>query len=179
MSEPSFTLLHSIQPKHTSLTRSTAESIRKAIMDGLFPSGAQLPPEFELTKMLGVSRTTLREAIKLLEEMGLIVRRRGLGTFVSNLSITKELSSNFGTATMIKQAGKAPGNQMLEIAITLADSEVAGELGIPEKSPVISLERVRTADQQPVVWSLDYIPADIVDCNELKESLQHWNSLWD
>jgi DNA-binding LacI/PurR family transcriptional regulator len=66
----------------TALYRQLANQLRQSIYDGLVPEGAQLPTEFELAANCGVSRGTVRQALGLLAEEGLIERVAGRGTFV-------------------------------------------------------------------------------------------------
>ena len=75
------------RPNHTTLTDQTVLAIQDAIRQGKFPAGSQLPPEMELLQMMGISRTTLREALRILEEQRFIRKRRGLGTFVMERAI--------------------------------------------------------------------------------------------
>jgi GntR family transcriptional regulator len=141
------------------LADATSEALQQAILAGKFAPGSQLPPEFDLMVQLGVSRTTLREALKRLEEQGLIVRRRGRGTYVRERSIVKDLSLNFGISEMITQAGFSPGVRSAALRREPAPAEVAAALAIAEGEPLVVIERVRTADQRPVVWSRDMLPA--------------------
>lgn len=141
------------------LADATSEALQQAILAGQFAPGSQLPPEFELMVQLGVSRTTLREALKRLEEQGLIVRRRGRGTYVRERSIVKDLSLNFGISEMITQAGFSPGVRSAALRREPAPAEVAAALAIAEGEPLVVIERVRTADQRPVVWARDMLPA--------------------
>lgn len=150
-----------VRPSHKTLTESTAEAIRDAIQQGQFPIGSQLPTETELVKMLSVSRTTLREALRILEEQGLIVRKRGLGRYISQRSIIKDLSKNFGITEMIMQAGFTPGTLHCAAYEEPASAQVAEALQIEEGAPVFVLDRVRTANGQPVVWSKDILIAGL------------------
>ena len=102
-------MLRFYKRRHLTATELVAEQIREAIMSGKLAPGAQLPPETELVEMLGVSRGTLRESLRMLEEQGLIIRRRGKGTFVRARPILKNLSVNYGITDMILSAGYIPG----------------------------------------------------------------------
>ncbi len=172
-------VLRSLKAEHQTLTRATADVIQEAINAGKFPAGSQLPGEPELMGMLGVSRSTLREALTILEELGFIMRRRGLGTFVCDKSIVKDMSLNFGIASMISQAGLTPGTINQQVSYTTADSAVAKAYNIPEGSQVILVDRVHTANQRRVVWSLDYIQSDWIDVEKLRRSVMVNNSLYE
>ncbi len=58
------------------------DRIKQDIENQVYQEGEKLPSEFELSKQLGISRATLREAFRLLEEDGVVIRRHGVGTFV-------------------------------------------------------------------------------------------------
>lgn len=150
-----------VRPRHMTLTDAISDALQRAILDGTFALGSQLPPELELMRMLGVSRTTLREALKRLEEQGLIVRRRGLGTYVHEKSIVKDLSTNFGISEMIMAAEMKPGARSAMVRQEKATAEVASALAIAEGTSVIVVDRVRTADERPVVRSLDILPIEL------------------
>ncbi len=151
------------RPDHRTLTSATADALREAISSGQFAPGSQLPSEFELMEMLGVSRSTLREALRVLEQQQYIVRRRGLGTYVSEPSILKDLSVNFGITEMIRQAGLKPGSSESAVRQISVRPEVAEALQVKKGTPVVVIDRVRTANGRPVVWSLDYLPAALLD----------------
>jgi DNA-binding GntR family transcriptional regulator len=151
-----------VRSGYTTLTMATEDMLRQAIQEGRFPPGSQLPSEMELISILGVSRSTLREAMRSLEENQLIVRKRGLGTFVSERSILKDLSINFGITEMIRQAGMTPGAEKVTLRSEKAPSAIAKALKLPESGIVVVIERIRTADKRPVVWSQDIIPDEIL-----------------
>jgi len=146
------------RPSHATLTDQTVKAIQDAIKQGRFLPGSQLPPEMELLQMLGVSRTTLREALRILEEQRLIRKRRGLGTFVMDRAIIKDMSQNFGITEMISQAGYAPGIRDFAVYVEPSLKVIAEKLEIAKSSPVVVIDRVRTADDNPVVWTRDIMP---------------------
>ncbi len=146
---------------HT-LTEAAEHEIRTAIEQGLYHPGAQLPAESELVQLLGVSRTVVRDALRLLEDEGLITRRHGKGTFVRSRSILQNLNFNFGTTEMIRSASMVPGTTNLTVQIGAAPEEAAAALNVPLGDPVVTIERTRTADDKPVVYSWDYIPKNLI-----------------
>jgi len=85
-----------------SLSEIVAGKIAGQILDGTYQSGFQLPAERDLIKLFGISRSTLREALKSLEEINLIESRHGVGRFVAELS-----ESNLAQASKIANQGKA------------------------------------------------------------------------
>ena len=161
-----------VRAKSQTLTAAVEHEIRTAIITGIYRPSSQLPAEPELMKMLGVSRTVVREALRALEDDGLIIRRHGIGTFVRKHPITQYLSFNFGTTEMIKSSGMVPGTAHLEVMLGAADGEVANALNLPIGAPVLVLERIRTADGKPVVYSLDYVPRALVGDLDVKTFLK-------
>lgn len=145
---------------HATLTDKTVMALQDAIKQGKFLPGSQLPPEMELLQMLGISRTTLREALRILEEQRLIRKRRGLGTFVLDRTIVKDMSQNFGITEMISEAGYTPGTRDFEIYEEPASQTIAEKLDIAINSVLVVIDRVRTANDTPVVWTRDIMPKE-------------------
>jgi GntR family transcriptional regulator len=156
------TPLRSVRLRSQTLTQVAIQELRDAIERGLYAPGSQLPPELELGQLLGVSRTVVREALRYLEEDGLIARRQGLGTFVRKNPILQNLNLNFGTTAMIKSAGMTSGTPHLLVHEAEATPEVAKSLAVAVNAPVMVVERVRSADGKPVVYSLDYLAKSLV-----------------
>ena len=150
------------RPTYTTLTDQTVLAIQDAIKQGKFPAGSQLPPEMELLQMMGISRTTLREALRILEEQRFIRKRRGLGTFVMERAIVKDMSQNFGITEMILQAGYTPGTRDFKISMEKASKTLAEKLTIPDESMTVVIERVRTANGTPIVFTRDIMPQEVL-----------------
>ena len=153
------------------LTQSCAEALEEAIEGGAYRAGSRLPSEAELAEQLSVSRPTLRESLRLLEERGMIHRRHGRGTFVREGRIQKELNRNFGITSMILAAGYKPGAKDASIVSIQADVELADRLGLKPEEHVWHIERVRLADERPVVFSIDSIPEHLVAREDLDQVL--------
>ena len=96
------------KPLHESLT----DRLRGMIFGGTYEKGDRLPTEPKLAKELGVSRATLREALKQLESEGAISRVHGLGTFVATTepSITLDISVPRSVSRLIKSLGLMSGD---------------------------------------------------------------------
>ena len=167
------------RPAHQTLTSATVTALREAIESGTFAPGTQLPPEMELVNRLGVSRTTLREALRSLENLSLIERRRGLGTYVTSAPIVKDLSINFGISEMVRQAGMEPGTLFSEELEEKATGAIAKALQLDEGDPVLSFSRVRSANGRPVVWSIDIIPLSLVVKDEMRSFHPKKESLYE
>jgi GntR family transcriptional regulator len=147
-----------------SLYISVKKEIQELITGGEFKPGDRLPSEYDLAQRYSVSRMTLREALRALEEEGLLTRKQGVGTFVRATSprIKSILDVNYGVTEMIVNMGFRPGTKEIKIEEVSADAYMAQALNIPVGSKIITIERVRTADKVPVVYSLDMIPLSVI-----------------
>lgn len=141
-------------------TRSKTLSARRDIATRILEEGpgAQLPPEPELASELGVSRATLREALRSLEDEGLVRRKRGAGTFVAHRPrVANNLDANFGVTDAIRASGMEPGTLHGSVRIEAAAAEEAERLDLEPGEDVVVVDRVRTADGRPVVLSRDIL----------------------
>jgi len=155
------------------LWSSVREELAEGMASGKMPPGYQLPPEPELAMDFGVSRATLREALRSLEEDGFLTRTRGAGTFVTHRPrLRNNLDVNFGVTDAIRAAGMEPGSEAIQVFERPASPGVARRLAVPSGSPIVAVDRVRTADRRPVVYSQDVMPKDVVgDRTDLLERL--------
>ena len=156
-----------------SLTQQATQELRRRLGQPPFPPGAQLPGEPDLAEAMGVSRATLRAALKNLEAEGMILRRPGVGTFVSRLPILQNnLNVNSSVADAIRAMGLTPGLAYLDVRIEAADELAADRLQLEAGAPLVAVERVRTADDAPVVYSLDYFDQRLLE-RSTPLSLEH------
>jgi GntR family transcriptional regulator len=171
-------MLKSARSERKTLTEVAQQELRQAITGGTFRPGSQLPTEAELCEMLGVSRTVVREALRVLEDDGLVARRHGVGTFVRNHPILKNLNFNFGITEMIESAGLKSGTSHLAIQKEDADEEKAEQLHVTLGTPLVTIERVRTADGRPVVYSLDTFTEALIQRAEFDPQLLLTESIY-
>ena len=155
-------------PTRSSLRHRIAEILRERLEAGEFLAGARLPSEPELARRLGVSRSSLRSAITLLEADGLLRRMHGSGTFVAERPpLPNDLSQNFGVSEMIAATGLEPGTVEARAGREPAPPEVASPFGISPGEPLSVLRRVRTAGGRRVVESTDWCREEVLDPSEL------------
>src|SRR5215218_1608960 len=122
----------------TKLASRVREEVRDRIRDGRFSDGVQLPPEVELASSLGVSRTTVREALLQLEQEGLLIRRHGHGTFVrSSARLRGSLNANLSATEVIRGHGMEPGTSHARVERRLAPPAVAEILGLAPDAAII------------------------------------------
>lgn len=151
-----------------SLPHRLAEALRERLLGGEFSAGARLPSEPELARSLGVSRSSLRAAIAILETDGLLQSIHGSGTYVTERpSLHNDLSRNFGVSEMIAAAGLGSGTILQQAKLEPAPDKVAAAFGITPGTPLSVLRRVRTANGRPVVDSTDWCREEVLGPSEL------------
>ena len=137
------------------------EEIRTLINERLKP-GDRLPSEQELAATLGVSRSTLREALRILENEGMIRRKHGVGSFVQRKvsPIQGGIEELASISQLIRSLGMEPGTSSLELREETLDQQLAAKLSAPVGARVLTFDRVRTANGDPVVYGLDRVLAE-------------------
>lgn len=144
------------------------DALKESINHGSMRPGDQIPSEPELCRLFDVSRTVIRQALRSLEYEGLIVRRKGKGTFVAEPKIGESLFQELtGFYQDMSQKGHAPTSKVLKQAIIPASAKVATLLQLEPETPVICIDRVRYVSGEPIVLVTTYLPQSI--CPELVE----------
>src|SRR5262245_20987766 len=143
-----------------------ADRLRDVLLDEItsaqLPPGTKLPTEGQLSERFGVSRATVRDAVRGLIEAGYVVRRRGSGSYVTERRrMPHGLDSTLSYLAMIESAGFRAGMHVLEAAFEACTGE-DGALQLGQADTVLAVERVRTADERPVIYSHDRIPARLL-----------------
>lgn len=123
--------------------------------------GAAIPSERQLTSDLGVSRLTVRAALDDLVREGLLVRRHGSGTFVSEPKIAQELTMTSFTEDM-RRRGMVPASRTLELRIAPAGAHLGRLLHVSPSEPVVIIERLRLADRETMAIETLHVRASLV-----------------
>jgi len=123
-------------------------------------TGDRLPTEVELVEQYGISRITVRQALRLLEEEGLIRREVGRGTFVTDYRPFTGALKVEGSLEDIISLGRNPV-KVIEVKTVKADADDAEKLGIPIGSPLIRATRVRLLHDEPYSHIVNDLPAEI------------------
>jgi GntR family transcriptional regulator len=146
------------------------DEIKRDIESGKYKEKQKLPSEFQLSKLLGVSRATLREALRILEEDNIVTRRHGVGTFVNQKPIFSSGIEQLNSVTdMIEQSGKKAASQYLTTEF-LDPTDEERKRFAPEQIDILAkIERVRTADNIPVVFCIDKIPSHLIPLERVHE----------
>ena len=131
-------------------------------IEGDYPPGSILPSEKQLQDSFGISRTTVRMALKELEQEGFLVRSPGKGTFVASMKIESGPRRILSFTQEMLNMGLQVSNQVVSLEKELPVIRTANKLQIPQDQPVWRLERIRMADSVPIATEVNYIPAALV-----------------
>ena len=133
------------------------------------PAGQKLKSEPELAADLGVSRATLREAMRSFEGQGLIRRRQGVGTFVldKHQNIESGLEILESIDTQASRLGMDVKMGYLGISKSAADPDIAKKLEISKDSEVLKISRVIWVSDHPVAYLVDILPDGILSDDDL------------
>jgi GntR family transcriptional regulator len=144
-----------------------AEEIRRQLLDqisrGQLHPGERLGAERDLAQGLGVSRSTVRQALAALEEAG-VVRRvpgRGGGTFLRRQKVERDLSHVVGVPALLRQQGMTAGSRIVSTGMVAADEETRAALGLVAGDYVLDVVRIRLADGTPISLEHARLPAEM------------------
>lgn len=148
--------------KNRSISQRLHKDLAKIIANT--EAGTRLPSEPALAQQLGVSRATLREAMRTFETQGMLYRRQGSGTYV--LHPAQVIESGLEVLESIETLAKRIGFQVSmgesKIESRSANEEEAEALGINIGAPVVSIKRVIVTDGYPVAYLIDVLPEGIL-----------------
>ena len=134
------------------------ENMRLRLAEGEFATG--FPAERELIEQYGVSRHTMREAMRRLQADGLINRERGRGTFLRPQAIEQRTGSLYSLFRSVEDQGYEQHNKVLDLD-TRQDPAVATELGVSATTSFVYLHRLRFADGTPIATDELWLPAEL------------------
>jgi GntR family transcriptional regulator len=136
-----------------------AEEILDRIESGELSPGDRLPSERQLSRVLGVNRMTLRRGLEVLESQGLILRRRGDGTYVAEPKIEWQVGRLIPFAPGMRGRDFVSGGKVISLEERPVEVAVANELGLPVSAPVFYLHRLRLINREPAISEELTIPA--------------------
>jgi GntR family transcriptional regulator len=158
-----------IKPDNRPLYQQAEEALNQ-LMKGLSP-GDKFPPEPALARSLGISRATLREALRNLEEKQVITRRQGVGTFYNGPRVT--IDSGLETLASVDALAQRQGLHCtttgLEVSGGAASADDAATLGLTPGAPVTIVRRVKVADGRPIAYLVDVVPQSVLAPTDLPQ----------
>lgn len=132
------------------------------IKNGTYKPGTLIPKEMELMEIYSVSRPTVRQAIKVLVDKGLLEKRKRRGTIVKQNKISQEFTHTIESFNdEVKNKGLVPKTHVLLLQKETPNEEVCENLNITKNEYVFKLVRLRYADNQPVVLVTSYVPYNV------------------
>lgn len=150
-----------------------ARSLAEAIADGSYPVGSLLPTEFELCEVHGLSRYAVRKALDELQELGLISRRKNVGTRVESVRPAGGFTQSIATVDELAQFGAQHVRVIRSAEPVVADLALAKELdceGGTRWLQISSLRMDASAKARPVCWTDVYVDAAFSGIHELVQA---------
>jgi GntR family transcriptional regulator len=160
-----------------SLSERICKELEGQIRSGVLKPGERLPSESEFARKLGVSRNSYREALSLLEKSALVVRRHGIGTFVTaNQPLIRGGIENLrGVLQMIESRGLKSRSDIIAFQEEYFDQTIEAKLDLEPGTPLVYLETLKSANNWPVAVCVDLVPGaylgEIIDPNDLNASI--------
>jgi Transcriptional regulators len=133
-------------------------AIRAKIVAGEYRHGQQIPSETEMSKAYGVSRITVRSALKHLVDENILVKKHGKGTFVTTPGYIESVNAGGSFTKSCLQNGATPGTRILSAASVAAGEKFARLLGLRKEDSIVRIARLRLVDGVAVILEKDYFP---------------------
>jgi GntR family transcriptional regulator len=160
--------------RRQSLVDAVREQLASDIRAGRFAPGSRLASEAELCQHLGVSRITLRSALRSLQEAGLVVARQGAGTFVTarERGLQEGLDRLCSVDELARELGAQAGTEDLEVSREPAGGEVVRKLSLEPGAMVSVVRRVKTYSGHRVAWMVDTVPDAVFRHRRLRREFE-------
>ncbi len=147
-----------------------ADYLRDEIFAGHIPAGESLPSEVELCEQFNTSRGPVRQAVATLRAEGLLSSGRGRRSLVLSNTRTETFEEILSNTSWIYRMGKNPGQVVDHFGMTPADADIAAKLGVAEGAEVLLVDRVRSADDDPLVSETIYFHPDLAEGVQLVDT---------
>lgn len=150
------------------------DAIKKEIDGGVWEIGQRLPSERDLADDYEVSRMTLRQAITLLVEEGILERRVGSGTYVASHRVQEKMRGTTSFTEIVRSQGKTPSSQLISYQRKPANETEIQQLQLKATDTVVCMERVRFADNVPLVFEVASIPEKLIQSFNQEDITEHF-----
>jgi len=141
---------------HVPLYVQIETQLRQEIQDPKYKKGKKLPNEIDLSKQLGVSRSTIRQAINKLVYDGLLIRKKGIGTIAAEVTITSKAGNWLSFSQEMKAMGVEVKNYEMYIGWVKPTEELCNFFNIAGDTKILKLERLRGNPEIPFVYFISY-----------------------
>lgn len=161
--------------------RQLSTILTEQIKSGAYPASSKLPTEMEMSQQYKLNRHTVRRALGVMEDEGLVYRIKGKGTFVTASKIPYKISTKTQFSTSILAIGLHPEARLQNAYETAAGKDLAERLEVQPEERVTTLEILRLADKLPVCFTTSHLSsAKFPGLQEfLKGSFSLYQILWD
>lgn len=144
---------HSAEPLYKQLATYIINNIEE---NSIVDENGRFPTERELSEEFQVSRITVRQALKILEDKNIITREQGKGTFLSGEKIVQPITGSHSFTQIIKKSGHVPSAKLLSASIQLADEVDQQFLGLKETDYVVVIKRLRYINDEPSAYEVSH-----------------------
>ena len=142
------------------LYQQLVDEIKGQIREGTLKSNDRLMTEIELSKEYDVSRITVRKAIEILVDEEILIKRQGIGTFVAEKKLNRDVTTFMGFTQNCEIAGRKAGTRLLSAELAQADNRDMKTLELKEGERVIRILRLRYCDDAPVIIEENHFSQD-------------------
>lgn len=154
------------------LYQQLAHSIKKAVDEQKLKENDKIPAENEFCKIYDLSRTTIRQALDILEKDGYIYKLKGKGSYVSTPKIYQNRSSFSKFYDDIRSLGKIPVSKIISLKVKVANAYVKEKMQLEENDLICQIKWVRYGNNEPLIYetiNLNYKLVDGIETKELTE----------
>jgi GntR family transcriptional regulator len=148
-------------PKYERLADTLQELVRT------MPPDHSIPTERELLEEYGVSRATVRQAIRLLVQRGLVYNIQGSGPYVTNPAAVSKTLRLTSFSEDMRQRGLEPASQILGYETVNPPADIAAKLNVPADASLVWINRLRLADSVPMALENSFLVAALVERQEI------------
>lgn len=158
--------------KNETLALKSARALRDYIVEN-FSNGGRLPSEPELAKLMGVNRGTVRQALSVLEQTGVIIRKHGSGTYVNTnvLGMKMRVDTHLEYIDLIKTAGYTPRMELVSVQSEPVSSEMSDILGLEENAILVCVRKLFLIDDKPTIFTEEWLPDSLIKKPVMKRTI--------
>lgn len=159
--------------RHQAVVEQVLDILSERIKDRTYPPNSKLPSENSLAEEFKVSRVTIRRAMDILVSGGNIYRMQGVGSFVSSISqIANPIVNPILFQDLIRNQGYEPGIQFIHAQVVPLTNQLAEKMKISLDEEIVELQKVFTADGEPVIFCSNIIPKWVLKGSLFQEVLR-------
>ena len=146
----------------TPLYQQLVYSLKKCIKDGILKKDDKIPAESEFCAKYNLSRTTVRQALKILEKEGYIYKIRGKGSYISSPKIYQDRSGFSKFYDDVKNLGKIPASKILSVKVKKPNEVVREKMNLSEDDLIFKLVWVRYGNDEALIYETIYLNYSLI-----------------